>query len=118
MNETTPGLAQKRCRPCEGDLPPLTPERVLALLPKLHPDWHLCENGRGIERVFRFRNYYQTSAFVNAVIWIAHQEDHHPDILFGYNEARISYTTHAIHGLSENDFICAAKVDDLFPVDD
>lgn len=116
-NEPMTGLAQKRCRPCEGDLPPLTPERVLALLPKLDADWHLCDDGRGIERVIRFRNYYQTSAFVNAVIWIAHQEDHHPDILFGYNEARIRYTTHAIDGLSENDFICAAKVDDLFPVD-
>lgn len=118
MNDATPGLAQKRCRPCEGNLPPLATERVLTLLPKLHPDWHLRDDGRGIERVLRFRNYYQTGAFVNAVMWVAHQEDHHPDILFGYNEARVSYTTHAIDGLSENDFICAAKVDALFPPDE
>ncbi|HBG31676.1 4a-hydroxytetrahydrobiopterin dehydratase [Candidatus Macondimonas diazotrophica] len=113
MNDEIVTLASKRCRPCEGDLPPLATERVLALLPQLQPGWHLSEDGRRIERQMRFRNYYQTSAFINAVIWIAHQEDHHPDISFGYNEAHIAYTTHAIGGLSENDFICAAKVDAL-----
>jgi 4a-hydroxytetrahydrobiopterin dehydratase len=56
---------------------------------------------------------YQTMAFVNASAWISHREDHHPDIEVGYNKCRVSYMTHAIDGLSENDFICAAKIDSL-----
>jgi 4a-hydroxytetrahydrobiopterin dehydratase len=66
-----------------------------------------------IEREFRFKNYYQTMAFVNAVAWIANRENHHPAMQVGYNICRVSYTTHAIDGLSENDFICAAKVEAL-----
>lgn len=66
-----------------------------------------------IERTFTFKNYYHTLAFVNAVAWIAHQEDHHPELSFGYKQCRVRYTTHAVGGLSENDFICAAKVDRL-----
>jgi 4a-hydroxytetrahydrobiopterin dehydratase len=66
-----------------------------------------------IEREFRFKNYYQTMAFVNAVAWIANRENHHPDMQVGYNTCRVSYTTHAIGGLSENDFICAARVEAL-----
>ena len=55
-------------------------------------------------------------AFVNAVAWLSHREDHHPDLMVGYNKCRVEYTTHAIHGLSENDFICASKVDALFKI--
>ncbi|MCG6872379.1 MAG: 4a-hydroxytetrahydrobiopterin dehydratase, partial [Gammaproteobacteria bacterium] len=62
---------------------------------------------------FRFKNYYETTAFVNGAAWIAHREDHHADIRFGYRECEISYTTHAIGGLSDNDFICAAKINAL-----
>jgi 4a-hydroxytetrahydrobiopterin dehydratase len=66
-----------------------------------------------IQKSFIFKNYYETTAFINSVVWIAHKEDHHPDISFGYKQAVIVYTTHAINGLSENDFICAAKIDRL-----
>ena len=66
-----------------------------------------------IGRLFRFKNWCQTMAFVNAIAWIAHRENHHPDLEVGYNTCRVSYTTHAIGGLSENDFICAAKVEAL-----
>jgi len=66
-----------------------------------------------IYREFTFKNYYKTMAFVNAVAWIAHQENHHPDLSVGYNRCLVRYSTHAIQGLSENDFICAAKVDAL-----
>jgi len=66
-----------------------------------------------IYRDFEFKNYYKTIAFVNAVAWMAHQENHHPDLSVSYNRCRVQYSTHAIGGLSENDFICAAKVDAL-----
>ena len=74
--------------------------------------WQLDNNA--ICKQYEFTDYYQTMAFVNAVAWMAHREDHHPDMRVGYNRCRVEYTTHAIGGLSENDFICAAKVDALF----
>ena len=67
-----------------------------------------------IEKTFAFRNYHETMAFVNATAWISHREDHHPDLSVGYNTCRVAYKTHAIDGLTENDFICAAKIDALF----
>src|SRR6185436_6752280 len=65
-------------------------------------------------KLYPFKNYYETMAFVNALAWISHREDHHPDLQVGYNKCRVEYSTHAIGGLSENDFICAAKADALF----
>jgi 4a-hydroxytetrahydrobiopterin dehydratase len=69
---------------------------------------------RKLVKVYPFTSYYQTMAFVNALAWISHREDHHPDLGVGYNKCRVEYVTHAIGGLSENDFICAAKCDALF----
>ena len=69
-----------------------------------------------IAKSYRFKNYFETMAFVNAAAWVSHREDHHPDMLVGYNQCRVSYVTHAIGGLSENDFICAAKLDALFEI--
>jgi 4a-hydroxytetrahydrobiopterin dehydratase len=69
--------------------------------------------GQAIRREFRFKNFYETMAFVNAVAWISHREDHHPDLELGYNHCVVHYSTHATGGLSENDFICAARVDAL-----
>jgi 4a-hydroxytetrahydrobiopterin dehydratase len=71
-------------------------------------------SGGVITKTYDFKNYYQTMAFVNAVAWLAHREDHHPDMTAGYNRCRVDYSTHAVGGLSENDFICAAKIDALF----
>ena len=111
MNESgSIDLASRHCTPCEGGTPPLPEEEVRKLLAQL-TEWESTD-GR-IEREFRFKNYYQTMAFVNAVAWIANRENHHPDMQVGYNTCRVSYTTHAIGGLSENDFICAAKVEAL-----
>lgn len=70
--------------------------------------------GDSIAETYAFKNYFQTMAFVNAAAWVSHREDHHPDIVVGYNQCLVSYVTHAINGLSENDFICAAKLDALF----
>ena len=70
--------------------------------------------GGRIAKTYAFKDYYQALAFVNATAWISHREDHHPEIVLGYNRCRVEYVTHAINGLSENDFICAAKLDRLF----
>lgn len=77
------------------------------------PEWDLADNGKEISRTFKFKNFHETMAFVNAVAWIAHQEDHHPDMEIGYSKCHINYSTHTIGGLSANDFICAAKIDVL-----
>jgi len=108
---TTCDLAKGKCKPCEGGVSPLTPDEIAQLLKQLK-GWHY---GNGvITRTYEFKNYYQTMAFVNAAAWISHREDHHPDMTVGYNKCRVDYMTHAINGLSENDFICAAKLDALF----
>lgn len=75
--------------------------------------WEVPLNYITLEKTFKFKNYHQTVSFVNAVTWIAHKEDHHPEICFGYNECKIVLTTHAVKGLSQNDFIVAAKIDAL-----
>jgi 4a-hydroxytetrahydrobiopterin dehydratase len=104
-------LARGRCKPCEGGVSPLAPDAAAMLLGQLK-GW--TRDGGVITKSYDFQNYYQTMAFVNAVAWMAHREDHHPDMTVGYRCCRVAYTTHAIGGLSENDFICAAKVDALF----
>ncbi len=86
---------------------------VQGLLHQL-PQWQLGSDGKFIEREFRFKNYYETVSFVNAVAWVANQQDHHPDLEVHYNRCKIHYSTHAADGLSRNDFICAARVDALF----
>jgi 4a-hydroxytetrahydrobiopterin dehydratase len=104
-------LTSKKCKPCEGGAAPLTRQEAQEHL-KLLDDWEL--NDIHIGKTFEFKNYYKVIAFVNAVAWMTHNEDHHPDMMVGYNKCRVEYSTHAIGGLSENDFICAAKVDALF----
>ncbi len=104
-------LTNKNCKPCEGGVPALTQDEAKSMLMQLD-GWELNDNT--ISKTFAFKNYYQVIAFVNAVAWMTHREDHHPDMTVGYNQCRVEYSTHAIGGLSENDFICAAKVDALF----
>jgi len=111
MAKITSDLASGKCKPCEGGVAPLKELEIRNLLRQL--DGWTLENGR-IVKTYDFKDYYQTMAFVNAAAWISHREDHHPDITVGYNQCRVEYWTHAINGLSENDFICAAKLDKLF----
>ena len=106
-------LAQKKCAPCEGGTAPLTREAARALLGELDSRWQLSADDRSIRREFSFKDFYRTMSFVNALAHVANIEDHHPDLEVGYNYCRIVFTTHAIHGLSENDFICAAKCDQV-----
>ena len=105
-------LKSKRCLPCEGGVEPLGSGRVDELLTEL-PGWSTDAGRREIRKDFAFDDYYRTMAFVNAVAWMAHHENHHPDLEVGYNHCLVRYTTHAVDGLSENDFICAAKVEGL-----
>jgi 4a-hydroxytetrahydrobiopterin dehydratase len=106
-------LTRKSCKPLESGTPPLPADTMKKLLEDLHDDWQVQEQPPEIYRSFKFKNYYQTIAFVNALAWIAHQEDHHPDIEVSYNRCVVHYSTHSIGGISENDFICAAKIDAL-----
>lgn len=106
-------LAAKTCVPCEGGARPMSAAEAGKLLGSLHADWSLNDDATEIRRDFRFKGFYRTMAFVNAVAWIANNENHHPDLEVGWGHCLVRFSTHAIHGLSENDFICAAKVDAL-----
>ncbi len=109
----TSDLSERRCKPCEGGVPALAGDAVREFLKGLHANWKLAADGRSISRTFEFANYHQTIGFVNAVAWIANAEDHHPDLDVHYSRCVVKWWTHAVSGLTENDFICAAKVDRL-----
>src|SRR5260370_14105135 len=102
-------LSKKRCKECKAGTPALPAHRVSELLASL-PDWTEEKTGV-IAKRFNFKNYYETMAFVNATAWISHREDHHPDLEVSYNRCTVRYSTHSVGGLSENDFICAAKLE-------
>ena len=107
-------LAQERCTACEGGIPPLERAEAEALLGQLMPRWHLSDDGKRIEMEIKFKNFARALAFLNQVAEIAEAEGHHPDFcLFNWNRVRITLSTHAIGGLSRNDFILAAKIDEL-----
>jgi 4a-hydroxytetrahydrobiopterin dehydratase len=110
MATTLSDLAKRRCAACAPGTPALKPDQISLLLGEL-PRWAV-ENGR-LSRTFNFKNYYETMAFVNAVAFISHKEDHHPDLEVHYNKCVVRYSTHSVGGLSDNDFICAAKVEGL-----
>jgi len=109
----TEALSSKNCTPCRGGIPPLTPEQAEAFRAQA-PGWRLAEEGRRIERSFRFRDFREAFAFVQAISELAEAEGHHPDINFGWGHATVSLQTKKINGLHENDFIMAAKIDGLF----
>lgn len=113
-SKNTCAIGNKHCLPCEGGVPPLDSQTIQQLRPQIADYWQLSTNQHELFYDFRFKNYYHTMAFVNAIAWMANLENHHPDLEVGYNHCLVRYTTHAIGGLSENDFICAAKVDAIF----
>jgi 4a-hydroxytetrahydrobiopterin dehydratase len=106
-------LAGRRCAPCEGGIAPLTRAEAEQQMRQLNSGWQLAADGLSLTRAFSFRDFYRTMSFVNALAHIANIEDHHPDLEVGYNYCRVRYSTHAIHGLSSNDLICAAKIDQV-----
>ena len=108
MPKTISDLTKKSCKSCKGAGDALSELQIKTLLGDV-PGWE--RNGGEISKTFRFKNYYESLAFVNATAWISHREDHHPDLEVGYNKVRMRYSTHSAGGLSENDFICAAKIE-------
>ncbi len=97
----------RHCVPCEGDIQPMRNNEVRSALAKV-AGWTV-EDGK-LSRVFEFTDFHQTMAFVNAVAWLANLENHHPDMEVGYSRCKVCYYTHSIGGLSQNDFICAGKI--------
>jgi 4a-hydroxytetrahydrobiopterin dehydratase len=106
-------LSEKKCAPCEGGVPPLTAAKAKLLAKNLHKDWHIAKDSKSLKRSLKFKDFYRTMSFVNALAYIANTEDHHPDLEVGYDYCRVTYSTHSVGGLSINDFICAAKLDRL-----
>ncbi len=109
---TTP-LRDRKCQACAPGTPPLEAAEAVKLLRTLQDGWRIADDGKSLRRAYGFKDFYRTMAFVNAVAWVANVEDHHPDLEVGYNYCRLVFATHSIGGLSENDFICAAKLDAL-----
>lgn len=106
-------LASRSCRACAGKPAAVDEAQIRTFLSEL-PGWE--RHGGEISKTFRFQNYYETMSFVNATAWVSNREDHHPDMEVGYNKCTIHYSTHSVGGLSENDFICAAKIEQLMKI--
>lgn len=102
-------LAEERCSAAPAKLDPIEVEMLASEL----DDWLVVDNK--LEKTFRFKNFHETMAFANAVAWIAHKEDHHPDMELTFSRCRLSWNTRSVNGLSRNDIVCAAKVDQLTP---
>ena len=111
MSSVAEELVQKTCAQGKDGVESLTDTQVERLLKGL-AGWQ--RNGEKIIKEYTFKDHYKTQAFTNAVMWVSHREDHHPSLTVGYNTCQVDYWTHTLGGLSENDFICAAKVDNLF----
>lgn len=104
-------LASKHCVPCRGGVPPLAGKELESLSAEL-PDWKVVD-GHHITKLFKFPDFVQALAFVNKVGHVAEEQGHHPDILLSWGKAEVTTWTHAINGLTESDFILAAKIDRL-----
>ncbi len=109
----TSDLTSKHCEACEGIGEALKTNQISNLLSQISSKWEVSADSRKLKRAYSFNNFYETMAFVNALAWIANTENHHPDLEVGYNYCVVTFTTHALDGLSQNDFICAAKTDKL-----
>ena len=105
-------LTDRHCKPCEGGVDAMSRKQAETLVKQVS-GWTLSADGKAISRRFEFKGFYKTMAFINAMAWIANAENHHPDFSAGYGHCLVNFSTHAINGLSENDFICAAKVNEL-----
>jgi len=105
-------LTKKKCKPCEGGVPPLKPDEINDYLNQLNTNWDVKDQ-KQIEKTFKFKNFKEALDFANKVGEIAEYEQHHPDIHVFYGKVIIDLATHAIGGLSENDFIVAAKIEEL-----
>jgi 4a-hydroxytetrahydrobiopterin dehydratase len=105
-------LTEKKCKPCEGGIPQLSYKEIEEYKKCLNEDWNI-EDGKKLTKEFLFVNFRHTMDFVNKIASLAEEEGHHPDMYVSYSKLKIELWTHAINGLSENDFILAAKIDKL-----
>ncbi len=110
MTGTNLQLAIQQCRELPAEDGALNKQESASFFRQLSPEWQLDQDNQTISHTFTFENYYQTMAFVNVIAQIAHQQNHHPDLLVCYNKCTVTYSTHSVGGLSINDFICAAKI--------
>ena len=113
MSYSKEALRDKRCTPCEGGVDPLTGDTIDQLIASLDPEWRVSNDQRTLERTIEFAGFNRVMSFANAVAWLANTEGHHPVMELKYGSVAVCWTTHAIDGLSVNDFICAAKTDHL-----
>jgi 4a-hydroxytetrahydrobiopterin dehydratase len=104
-------LAEEACEACTGSTPVVSGDELEALRAELHGDWHVDAEGRSISRSWRFRDFAEAFAFATRVAFVAEGEEHHPDVTVGWGRCEVVLTTHAVRGLTRNDFIVAAKVD-------
>jgi 4a-hydroxytetrahydrobiopterin dehydratase len=105
-------MLKSHCKACESGVGLLDSAALQEAMRKL-TDWQLADDQKSFSRVFEFKNFYKTMAFVNAVAWIANREDHHPDLEVGYSRCKVTYSTHSAGGITDNDLICAAAIDKL-----
>lgn len=105
-------LSKRKCKPCEGGVPALSRTEAEKMLTELN-EWMLVDEAKLLAKSFRFKDFVEAMKFVNKVAEIAEEEGHHPDLTISYNAVGVELTTHAIHGLSENDYIVAAKIDEI-----
>jgi len=110
---TTHSLRDKKCLPCEGGVPAIAPDQAADYI-KATPEWSMADDGKWISRKVNCKHFAEAMELLNRIAAVAESEQHHPDLhLTGYRKVRIDLTTHAIGGLSENDFIVAAKIDEI-----
>ncbi len=109
MNE----LSQKHCKPCNGKMPLLSSSCIDEFSSQLHDDWQLCDGATKLVRDFRFKGFAKATYLANLCAWLADREGHHPDVSFGWGYCTVTITTHDVKGLTENDFIWAARLDNL-----
>ena len=109
-------MTEKHCIACHAGMPTLDESAILLRLDAL-PGWRYDKNTASLIRDCQFKGFYKAMAFANAVAWIAHEEKHHPDMTISYNRVVVHYQTHAVGGITENDFICAEKINALLALD-
>ena len=110
---TTCDLSDKTCAPCNGEIPAMSTDAAQDMMTQLHTDWAYDTTAQSLTRAFAFKGFAKATELANLAAWHGNKQGHHPDIAFGWGYCRVTYTTHEINGLSENDFICAAKLDVL-----
>ncbi|MDE0748076.1 MAG: 4a-hydroxytetrahydrobiopterin dehydratase [Porticoccaceae bacterium] len=113
MNTQACDLSNQTCEPCQGGIAALQTSEAQVMLAELNSDWVLSADSKMISRQFKFKGFARAVQMANLIAWLGDRQGHHPDIAFGWGYCSVTFTTHEIDGLSTNDFICAAKLDQI-----